>query len=478
MSVTSEMTDSTNASSPSRRTRTPPSRSFPSFSSLCPDFPSAEQLQLLTRAGLLPRFQRSSETLEQTFHTFVYRIVASHQHLRPLPSASAALSAALSTLHPPFLTAYTTVIHLFTARAQTLLSPPKVRAVRSHKPKPSPSSPSSTSGQARPSYPRAAAAPLRRWFIQHLDAPYPTERQKGKLSAASGLTAAQVCNWFVNARGRLWKKLILQQKADKEKERRLVEAEREEEEEEDDRQPHAREEAAKEETQPRKRQRTEPPQPQQPLQRPVGPHAKLEPLPAMPLRTEPVVSAEPTTPSTAMRSMPPLQMPPPAEAVIGPSCSSWSWTPVAAAGAPSSFSFTNTAFPVMSTPTSSSPTLFSHSLSRMLTAFPSPAQPPRPFNVSQLFRMSLTLSAFQPVPLVVVGRIGEVEGMEGEGGEGAQGAASSHRWRATWTQTQWEAVREQPPLSCTGLLSHCSTSDDEQPGSTPLGQQGAGRVQH
>ncbi|KAH8893938.1 hypothetical protein GQ53DRAFT_622560, partial [Thozetella sp. PMI_491] len=44
--------------------------------------------------------------------------------------------------------------------------------------------------------------PLRNWLACHLDNPYPTEQEKEGLAKQSGLSKAQVVNWFANARRR------------------------------------------------------------------------------------------------------------------------------------------------------------------------------------------------------------------------------------------------------------------------------------
>ena len=44
--------------------------------------------------------------------------------------------------------------------------------------------------------------PLRIWFSDHLDSPYPSESEKDRLTHESGLSKTQVSNWFSNARRR------------------------------------------------------------------------------------------------------------------------------------------------------------------------------------------------------------------------------------------------------------------------------------
>ena len=51
---------------------------------------------------------------------------------------------------------------------------------------------------------------LRTWLHEHFDNPYPTSAEKDKLAEQSGYTKKQVTNWFINARVRLWRPMILQ----------------------------------------------------------------------------------------------------------------------------------------------------------------------------------------------------------------------------------------------------------------------------
>ena len=51
--------------------------------------------------------------------------------------------------------------------------------------------------------------PLRDWLLAHFDKPYPDDEDKVKLAEASGMTRAQVGNWFINARVRIWRPMVL-----------------------------------------------------------------------------------------------------------------------------------------------------------------------------------------------------------------------------------------------------------------------------
>ena len=53
------------------------------------------------------------------------------------------------------------------------------------------------------------AQPLRDWLLNHFDFPYPEDEEKCALAAASGMTREQVGNWFINARVRIWRPMII-----------------------------------------------------------------------------------------------------------------------------------------------------------------------------------------------------------------------------------------------------------------------------
>ena len=51
--------------------------------------------------------------------------------------------------------------------------------------------------------------PLRDFLVAHFDHPYPSDAQREHLARASGMSRAQVGNWFINARVRIWRPMIL-----------------------------------------------------------------------------------------------------------------------------------------------------------------------------------------------------------------------------------------------------------------------------
>lgn len=99
---------------------------------------------------------------------------------------------------------------------------------------PYPAPPQRTKDRRRPNLSEATTQILRQWLMevsqlttnlhnnndtltlpatppqQHWEYPYPTRVQKRELAATAGIAVAQVANWFVNARARLWKPIIMQ----------------------------------------------------------------------------------------------------------------------------------------------------------------------------------------------------------------------------------------------------------------------------
>jgi len=54
--------------------------------------------------------------------------------------------------------------------------------------------------------PTSATKIMKKWFNDHIENPYPTVKEKEELVALTGLNLQQVNNWFINKRGRAWKK--------------------------------------------------------------------------------------------------------------------------------------------------------------------------------------------------------------------------------------------------------------------------------
>ncbi|EKG15145.1 Homeobox [Macrophomina phaseolina MS6] len=54
----------------------------------------------------------------------------------------------------------------------------------------------------RGNLPKEATALLKQWFHDHSDAPYPSDEEKSALAMQTGLSNAQISNWFINARRR------------------------------------------------------------------------------------------------------------------------------------------------------------------------------------------------------------------------------------------------------------------------------------
>ncbi|CAM0946135.1 unnamed protein product [Alopecurus aequalis] len=58
--------------------------------------------------------------------------------------------------------------------------------------------------------PEKSVSVLKAWLFENFLHPYPQDSEKDMLAARSGLTRNQVANWFINARVRLWKPLIVE----------------------------------------------------------------------------------------------------------------------------------------------------------------------------------------------------------------------------------------------------------------------------
>lgn len=54
----------------------------------------------------------------------------------------------------------------------------------------------------RGNLPKEATATLKKWFAEHAESPYPTDEEKNALAVSTGLSSAQISNWFINARRR------------------------------------------------------------------------------------------------------------------------------------------------------------------------------------------------------------------------------------------------------------------------------------
>jgi hypothetical protein len=55
--------------------------------------------------------------------------------------------------------------------------------------------------------PRSTVEFLKNWMMspEHITHPYPTEKEKAEIMAATGIELKQLTNWFVNNRKRFWK---------------------------------------------------------------------------------------------------------------------------------------------------------------------------------------------------------------------------------------------------------------------------------
>ena len=51
---------------------------------------------------------------------------------------------------------------------------------------------------------------LKRWIVEHFDAPWPTPAEKRRLAELTGFSVAKISNFFINARVRLWRPLVME----------------------------------------------------------------------------------------------------------------------------------------------------------------------------------------------------------------------------------------------------------------------------
>jgi len=186
---------------------------------LCPE--NAEQKQLLVDAGLWAHYCHSVSSLTQSFRQFTQRTLAAFKQLSHSSSVSSAdLEAALATLNRSYIDAHAATLALYTAQACSISShididrgthdlgkavpsselPTKaktrVKAVRSLTTKrPTELSRQRSKRGGRTAFPSRSTGALRVWFRSHLRSPYPSEREKAKLSKASGMNVEQVANW-------------------------------------------------------------------------------------------------------------------------------------------------------------------------------------------------------------------------------------------------------------------------------------------
>jgi len=60
----------------------------------------------------------------------------------------------------------------------------------------------------RENLPKESTALLKQWLLSHMLLPYPGNEEKLALCRATNLDMAQINNWFINARVRIWKPLV------------------------------------------------------------------------------------------------------------------------------------------------------------------------------------------------------------------------------------------------------------------------------
>ena len=193
-----------------------------SFTSLC--FESEDERRLLVSAGLWSHYQQSIAALTQTFRHFMQRTLAAYKQLsRTCAIDSAEVQYALSTLSNCYVSVHGTALTLYSTHAAAsqvhnnsesntstpfhsaaqhppaAKQKPRVKAVRSLSTTRSKESNRQRGKRGgRTSFPTASTGALRLWFRSHLRAPYPSDREKARLSKASGMIVEQVANWYVS----------------------------------------------------------------------------------------------------------------------------------------------------------------------------------------------------------------------------------------------------------------------------------------
>ncbi|MEW5304041.1 MAG: hypothetical protein WDW36_006676 [Sanguina aurantia] len=65
-----------------------------------------------------------------------------------------------------------------------------------------------TGKRQRENLPKPTVQLMKRWLLQHITHPYPSETEKGVISQATSLNINQINNWFINARVRIWKPIL------------------------------------------------------------------------------------------------------------------------------------------------------------------------------------------------------------------------------------------------------------------------------
>ncbi len=62
-----------------------------------------------------------------------------------------------------------------------------------------------------PNFPKRATTELTTWLADHLENPYPSQSEKERLCAQTGLSKKQIQNWLTNARKRNWQPMLKKQ---------------------------------------------------------------------------------------------------------------------------------------------------------------------------------------------------------------------------------------------------------------------------
>ena len=176
---------------------------------------------MLVSAGLWSHYHQSIASLTHSFRHFTQRTLAAYKQLSHSHTVdSADLRAALYLLNSRYVSTHRVTLAMYTAHANATRaqaddlsgalasdhsatsstqakSKPPIKAVRSLTTKrPAQPRKQRIKSTGRTSFSPASTSPLRVWFRNHLRSPYPREREKTRLSKASGMNMEQVANWY------------------------------------------------------------------------------------------------------------------------------------------------------------------------------------------------------------------------------------------------------------------------------------------
>ena len=367
----------------------------------------------------------------------------------PSEESGQLLPEALGGLNVRFVAAYSDAMRLYIAGARALVARPKVKPVRSLT-SAGVAAPRSRSRTARLSFPDGASTRLKAWMIRHLDAPYPTPNEKKRLSKATGLSVARVACWFVNARMRMWKRWI-EESSEQQRHVGVSDADVDE----PSTAPAGRSKRRRDNGQsedgsvPKERRSAK-----RTRRSAVGPEPSSGISDVVELSAVAAAARSPPAPPLFV----PLTCPVRSLTMSMTSAEVGSMSLRAAITAAAAMS---DASPL--SPASRLPAILFHGASMAPSLASSPVLPPRSFSMQRSFRLSLTLSAFPPLPTVTLDSADVGADVGEEGGAAvmsSQAALLDRCCRMTWTQTQYAEIAAAP----ISPARSDDTADSDQPG--------------